>query len=354
MTKARSNAVANAAKGDLTVGNGTNLSGILAVGSNGDTLVADSSTATGLRYNANYAAGKNVFINGALNVWQRGVTFNSAADGAYTADRFQFFKDGTATCNVTQTTFTPGAAPVAGYESQFYLTLTPASYTSGNIGIRQNIEDVRTFAGQTVTISFYAKASASTSNTILYLQNFGSGGSASVNASAGTVTIGTGWTRHTVSVAIPSVSGKTIGTSSFLQIQLLRYASNATVDIWGIQIESGSVASAFQTATGTIQGELAACQRYYYQVGTSTTDVNILARAVNFASGTTGVLHSISHPVVMRVSPTLVVWGDFNDGTSKSFDTIVSNYPRGGWVIMNSVLSGGYVDLNYISASAEL
>jgi hypothetical protein len=50
MTKARSNAVANAAKGDLTVGNGTNLSGILAVGSNGDTLVADSSTATGLKW----------------------------------------------------------------------------------------------------------------------------------------------------------------------------------------------------------------------------------------------------------------------------------------------------------------
>jgi hypothetical protein len=48
MTKARSNAVANAAKGDLTVGNGTDLSGILAVGSNGDTLVADSSTSTGL------------------------------------------------------------------------------------------------------------------------------------------------------------------------------------------------------------------------------------------------------------------------------------------------------------------
>lgn len=251
-----------------------------------------------------YAAGKNKIINGALDVWQRGVTFNSAADGAYTADRFQFFKDGTATCNVTQTTFTPGAAPVAGYESQFYLRLTPASYTSGNIGIRQNIEDVRTFAGQTVTISFYAKASTSTSNTILWLQNFGSGGSAAVNAAAGTVTIGTGWTRHTVSVAIPSVSGKTIGTSSFLQIQLLRYASNATVDIWGIQVEASSTASDFQTATGTIQGELAACQRYYYRPAISTALYSFYG--FGMAYSTTAANLASNLPVSMRVVPTVL------------------------------------------------
>jgi hypothetical protein len=250
-------------------------------------------------WNVGYGqAGKNKVINGAMNVWQRGITFNSAADGAYTADRFQFFKDGTATCNVTQTTFTPGSAPVAGYESQYYLTLTPASYTSGNIGIRQNIEDVRTFAGQTVTISFYAKASASTSNTILYLQNFGSGGSASVNASAGTVTIGTGWTRHTVSVTIPSVSGKTIGASSYLQIQFLRYASNATIDIWGVQVEYGSKMTPFQTASQSIQGELAMCQRYLPAIIANNNNI------FGFATSTTLSFINCVFPVTARVTPT--------------------------------------------------
>jgi hypothetical protein len=57
MTKARSNAVAEAAKGDLSVGSGTNLAGILAVGNNGETLVADSSTSTGLKYSANAPLG---------------------------------------------------------------------------------------------------------------------------------------------------------------------------------------------------------------------------------------------------------------------------------------------------------
>ncbi len=72
MTKARSNAVAEAAKGDLSVGSGTNLAGILAVGNNGETLVADSSTSTGLRYQGSQAAAKNYLINGAMDFWQRG------------------------------------------------------------------------------------------------------------------------------------------------------------------------------------------------------------------------------------------------------------------------------------------
>jgi hypothetical protein len=59
ISKASSNAVAPAAKGDLVVGNATNDSGVLAVGANGTTLVADSSEATGLKWQAASAAGAN-------------------------------------------------------------------------------------------------------------------------------------------------------------------------------------------------------------------------------------------------------------------------------------------------------
>ena len=50
ITKASSNAVAPAAKGDLVVGNATNDSGVLAVGSAAQVLTVDSSTATGLKW----------------------------------------------------------------------------------------------------------------------------------------------------------------------------------------------------------------------------------------------------------------------------------------------------------------
>lgn len=62
ISKASSNAVAPAAKGDLVVGNATNDSGILAVGSANQVLTVDSSTATGLKW-ATPASGSLVKIN---------------------------------------------------------------------------------------------------------------------------------------------------------------------------------------------------------------------------------------------------------------------------------------------------
>ena len=56
ITKASSNAVAPAAKGDLVVGTTTNDSGVLAVGANGTVLTAASGQATGLEW-ATPAAG---------------------------------------------------------------------------------------------------------------------------------------------------------------------------------------------------------------------------------------------------------------------------------------------------------
>jgi len=40
---------------------------------------------------------------------------------------------------------------------------------------------------------------------------------------------------------------------------------NVTIDFWGIQLEAGSTATPFQTATGNPASELAAC-KYYFEV----------------------------------------------------------------------------------------
>jgi hypothetical protein len=300
-----SNAIQNTivdAKGDLIAATANDTPARLAVGNNGETLVADSSTSTGLRYQSNFAAGKNAVINGAFNVWQRGTSF---AAGVYCADRFINDSDGT--CTASQQTFTPGTAPVSGYEGTFFLR--QARTASGTYQIvASKIEDVRTFANQTITLSFWAKADATVTNLPNISQNFGSGGSAQVTSTAGSQSITTSWTRFTYTVTLASISGKTIGTGSNIEIRPIRIVDGAahTIDIWGVQLEAGSVATAFQTATGTIQGELAACQRYYFrQTNTDNAYGNVLQ---GFAASTTEIRFVMRFPVQLRATPTVFEW----------------------------------------------
>jgi hypothetical protein len=290
------------AKGDLVVGTGASTAGVLSVSSDGSTLVADSSTSTGLRYQGNFAAGKNKIINGDFNIWQRGTTSSAAG---YLADRWTLtYSVAPTTFAQSRQTFTPGTAPVAGYEGRYfwrYAITTVGSSTDMYFG--QLIEDVTTFAGQTMTFSIYLKADSARSITLNYNQNFGSGGSGAVSASMGTFSVTTAWTRFTATVAIPSISGKTIGTSSYLQFYFAGTpASGFSIDCWGAQAEAGSVATAFQTATGTLQGELSACQRYFIRTAAAANYGNIGVGQLTAA--TTGV-YTVTFPTEMRVTPSV-------------------------------------------------
>jgi len=308
------------AKGDL-FGYSTTQARV-AVGNNGETLVADSSATTGLRWQGDYAAGKNKIINGDMRISQRGTSFAIAANLTYTLDRFvAAYSTALPTAwTVSQETFTPGAAPVAGYEAASFLrsALTTIG-TATNVGIRQLIEDVRTFAGQTVTLSFYAKADANCTISVASTQSFGAGGSGAVDALAATSqAITTSWVRYSFTYAVPSISGKTIGTNSFLNVRINHPNSNSTIDIWGLQMEAGSVATAFQTATGTLQGELSAAQRYYVRF-TSSGSYTIYGTGTG--NSTTNADVSIPLPTSMRIIPASVEYANIaaSDGSAGLF-----------------------------------
>jgi len=251
-----------------------------------------------------FTAGKNKIINGDFGIWQRGTTFTGIASSTYACDRWQVGST-VATLNVSRSTFTPGAAPVAGYESNYFATIT-ADAGDADGRFQQQIENVTTFAGQTVTVSFYAKSTITTDalRWIRLQQNFGSGGSAIVNTDSAAITLSGSWARYSVTISVPSISGKTIGTNSSLILQFGLKASTAqTLDLWGVQAEASSAATPFQTATGTIQGELAACQRYYWR------GVNNGAYTFYGSGGaisTTAVEVIFPLPVTMRIQPTTV------------------------------------------------
>ena len=109
------------AKGDILTATANDTPARLAVGANGYTLVADSSTSTGLAYSPTFFAGKNKIINGDFGIWQRGTSFSNPSNGAYTADRWAIGHNGTgATRTISQQSFAAGTAPVSGYEGSFF------------------------------------------------------------------------------------------------------------------------------------------------------------------------------------------------------------------------------------------
>jgi hypothetical protein len=261
-------------------------------------------------------AGKNKIINGNFAINQRSFT-SGTVTGVFNFDRFaQNNVDGT--CTASAQTFTPGAAPVAGYEAANYFRFvtTGQTATSALAILTQRIEDVRTLAGQPVTVSFWAQSASGTPSIAIELdQQFGSGGSTRVTNFVGKTAISTSWARYSATITLPSMSGKTIGTGSYLGLGLWVSAGSDfnsrtgslgiqtnTFNIWGVQVEYGSRATPFQTASGgSPQAELALCQRYYYLHASGTA--GSICNFLYFNSTTATAM--LSFPVTMRTAPTL-------------------------------------------------
>jgi hypothetical protein len=275
------------------------------VGNDGEQIVADSSTSTGLRYQGNFTAGKNVIINGAMAVAQRGTSATISSNGYNTVDRFVCITGS------SQTWSQDTAQVPTGFRYALKM-LANTSITAGSMQFQQVIESNNAFqlAGQNVTLSTYAYASTSTAVAIGVQYNttadaaYNAGGwVAATNVSGGSGTATTTWSRITGTWTIPSTA-KTV---------LIQVYNNATVtntnflSFTGVQLELGNVATSFQTATGTIQGELAACQRYYYRAGVGDSAVYGALSNAGFVQGTTTAIGMFALPVKMRTTPSSTI-----------------------------------------------
>jgi hypothetical protein len=300
-------------------------------------------------------AGKNKIINGDFAINQRNFTTTTASGNGFIADRMFYDSDGTGTVTKTYSAFTVGSAPVAGYEAKNYATIETTGQSAATVYtyLVQNIEDVRTFAGQQVTFSFWAKAASGTPKISLEnRQNFGSGGSTAVNTNFGVVTLTTSWARYSVTATVPSVSGKTIGAGSYSRFTMWVSAGtdysartnsigiqSNTFDIWGVQAEYGAKMTPFQTASGgSPQAELAMCQRYYWR---NTAGVTYGQYSLGSAYGTSAWTGLVPLPVSMRIAPTSIEYGNL-----KLADA--TNTP----VAATIIISATQTSTNYLSVAA--
>jgi len=305
---------------------------------------------------------KNRIINGAMQIWQRGTSFTSAS--GYTADRWTTV--GNSATNLSQSTSVPTVTTGNAFQYSAKVGRTASSTSTLTQLIAQCIESNNCYdlSGQTVTLSFWAKAGAnysSTSNILslaLYtgtaadqgILNYVSWtGAASVSTN---INLTTTWTKYTYTT--------TLG-SGILEAGLFFYYSptgTAGADdnfyITGVQLEIGTSATPFERRL--YNQELANCQRYYQIVG-----VGGCGRAFN----TTNFEVALALRVEMRAAPSGTVINDTGNiaypgvaaYTTTSLGSLVASTTGVALNLVSSGLTSGATMITYARVaglSAEL
>jgi hypothetical protein len=314
----------------------------------------------------------NLLINAQFTVDQRAASPATVTTGAtdWCSDRWKV-TSGTGATNVcTRTAIAVGSFAGA---PQYKMAWNRSVAGSTDSFIHQRVENVRTGSGQTVTVAFNAAVASGTSAvTVAVVQNFGTTGSPSTavtTAGATTVTVDTSTTtRHTVAVAVPTISGKTLGTdlNDYLEVRLVRASGTGTgtVDVWNVQAVIGTTVPGFVARREA--EELALCQRYHWQYGpTGTTDNVSTMFCISAVAGSA----IFSLPVEMRELPTGTISAASGWRVASVTPTSVSVTPsatnsgfrlNGGWASGTAVglsynfTNGGAPTTAYIALTAEI
>jgi hypothetical protein len=318
----------------------------------GDVLSAtnmnDLSGTVNLLEGTQKSAGKNALFNSAMEIWQRGTSFTTASIfSQYTADRWYAVRGATTGATWTrQLTNDTTNLPFIQYCFRGQRDSGNTSTTA--LSLSQTLENVDStrFIGQIVTLSFYARAganySAASSGLVAQLksgtgtdQNVLTPFTGSTNVINQTATLTTTWQRFSYTGTVSTTATQLAPV--FIFIPSGTAGANDYFEVTGVQLELGSTASAFARNNGTIQGELAACQRYYYrQNGTTNTPFGF-----GMAASTTSFRLSLPYKQPMRVAPSSL---DFS--ALQVVDTV------GGYAVSNLVITAAGTDFADLTATS--
>ena len=240
---------------------------------------------------------RNLLINGAMRVSQRGSTFNYTSTASYGLDRWRHTVGSSFNFDTTMTQDSSGPD---GFTKCLKVTpdstVTPTGSHNGAIAQRLEGQDCRalchgTSSAKKVTLSFYAKSGSQNNNHQYGVQLFKttSGGAAFNVTKAFTIT--SSWQKFTMT--FPGDTTNDIGNDNDEKLRVIFHLATGPDDIssevstWtsstiyravtgqdnfmdntsnefyltGVQLEVGDVATDFEHRS--YGDELAKCQRYY-------------------------------------------------------------------------------------------
>ena len=317
----------------------------------GNTATINGTTPTG----PSLQGFRNRLFNGSYAVAQRGTTFASGSnnDDTYNLDRWYVLSDGNDAVDITQNT---AAAPP---EQKFCIALDVET-ANKKFGVAQIIENINCadLQGQTVTLSFQAKVSATTkldnvkcaivawsgtadSVTSDIISAWGAEGTnptlianATYENSPANLNVTTDWETYTVSAPIDTAS--TNNVIVFIWSDVTDTTAGDFLYLAGVQLEAGAVATPFERRPyGT---ELALCQRYFEKIGM----VVLTTVATNYQGG--------YWAVSKRAIPTLTI--SFPAGGGATVAPFSTGYGELSGVYQSNPNSGDSNSL--VTGSAEL
>jgi hypothetical protein len=263
--------------------------------------------------NAPVGSNPNLVINGNFDIWQRGVSQTTSGYGS--ADRWVMSNIGT-TKVTTQQTFPIGEIPPVDNVKYYCETVVNSvAGTGNNCVMSYRVPNVANLSGKTVTLSFWANVAAAQNMSVEFRQFFGTGGTPSVSVDAGVkkFQIGTTWKKYVITVNIPSVIGKTLGTdgndltrvnfwfdagSDFDSRTDSLGQQSGTFRIAQVKLELGSVETPYQPED--VNEVLRKCQAYYWKGKPGSSVLNFSSYAI----GAIGAF-PIMFPTTMRATPTV-------------------------------------------------
>ena len=300
---------------------------------------------------------RNLIINGAMQIWQRGTSVPGSSSTTIVADRWKNFNN-IGTTDVSQSTDTPSGEGF-GYSHKVACAST-GTPTGGNecyisqVIEAQNLQQLAygTSGAKQITISFWVKSNLTGSSSVWLYQYDG----ARDIAKSFTINSANTWEKKTLTFdgdvsgtinndngagldvrfylsAGPDITGTLTGTwdgtfSERFPTGGINFNSSTSNNLYitGVQLEVGEAATSFEHRPYGL--ELQLCQRYYeksYNIGTvpGTSTTTGIAGYIVMANSTTSLANNGTNAVVFKVykrtTPTITTYDSVGNSGKLSY-----------------------------------
>jgi hypothetical protein len=252
----------------------------------------------------------NPLINAGQDIAQRGTSFTTTSTSQYTLDRWTSRTAAVGGSLVTTREVTNDTTNLPNIQYCVRNRRATGNTNTNALEYYQAVESINSipYAGKRVTFSVYARKSANFTGTFGAILKSGTGtdepfvpaftGNTDVCGSSNQP-LTTTWVRYSWNGTI-STSAKQIGVI-FTHTPSGTAGADDYYEITGVQVDLGlmdiTTIPTFRRNGATIQGELAACQRYYWTIPSGFRAPGLYYfSTINYAV--------VKFPITMRTTPT--------------------------------------------------